>query len=147
MIVVGGIPGRTQHCHPDINAILVIIVQHLHCCHGQGQGLKTTMPSGRRTCRGIGRGHPLGRQQKQKGEEESWGRRRRQKQQRPRLCGRMRGLSSTPRRGRFTWPNDGDVKEDRGSSGGTATTGPPTTAGAEKNATTEARFPQWWSIR
>jgi hypothetical protein len=59
----------------------------------------------------------------------------------------MTGLSSTAwrGRGRFSRPDGSNAEED--SREETATTGPPTTAGAEKNATTEVRFPQRLSIR
>ena len=96
------------------------------------------MLSGRRTCRGIGRGHPLARRQRQKGEEGAQGQRRwRQGQQQcPRLCSRMTGPSSTAwrgrRRGRFSCPNGGDTEEDRGSGGGNGNDGTPDHRGSRE---------------
>ena len=61
-------------------------------------------------------------------------------------CGQMTGPSSTTRMGVGTSlaPTAGTLRRTGTSM---ATMGPLTTAGAEKNATTEVRFPQWLSIR
>jgi hypothetical protein len=125
MITISGIPWRTQCRRHIIDAVVVILVRHMHRCRRQWRRSTTTMPSGRRTCRGIGRGHPSGRRQRQKREE---GARRRQRwrlrqRRHPRLCGRMTGPSSTARRGRrrFSRPDGGNAEEDRGSDGDNGT--------------------------
>ena len=100
------------------------------------------MPSGQKTCRGIGRGHPLGRRQRQKGAEGARGWRHWcwRQQQRPRLCDRMTGPSLTawPGRGRFSCPNGGNAEEDRGSNGDDKT---PDNRGREEECDNRSALP------